>query len=150
MKKIFGNWWTLTGLIVLLLVLVLCVGLPLVVLGLRPLWLRLLIGFIIVAVWGAIGFWRSWRARKAAAAIAAELATPSAADQESTALAARMSEAMAALKSSASGKRDYLYSRPWYVIIGPPGAGKTTALLNSGLLSARRPVVQRGGRNPQY
>jgi len=132
-KKIFGNWWILTGLIVLLLVLVLCVGLPLVVLGLRALWLRLLIGFMIFAVWGAIGFWRGWRARKAAAAIAAELATPSAADQESAALAARMSEALAALKSSASGKRDYLYSRPWYVIIGPPGAGKTTALLNSGL-----------------
>src|SRR6185437_14063275 len=30
-------------------------------------------------------------------------------------------------------KRDYLYSRPWYVIIGPPGAGKSTALINSGL-----------------
>lgn len=26
-----------------------------------------------------------------------------------------------------------LYQLPWYVIIGPPGAGKTTALINSGL-----------------
>ncbi|HKT73539.1 MAG TPA: type VI secretion system membrane subunit TssM [Steroidobacteraceae bacterium] len=29
--------------------------------------------------------------------------------------------------------RSYLYQLPWYVIIGAPGAGKTTALLNSGL-----------------
>ena len=30
------------------------------------------------------------------------------------------------------GKR-YLYELPWYMIIGNPGAGKTTALMNSGL-----------------
>jgi len=29
--------------------------------------------------------------------------------------------------------RSYLYQLPWYLIIGAPGAGKTTALLNSGL-----------------
>lgn len=133
MKKIFGNWWVLTGLIVLFLVLVLCVGLPLFVGGLRPWWVRTLLAVLIVGTWGLIGFLRARRARKAAEAIAAELATPSAADQESAAVAARMSEALGSLKSSAGGRRDYLYSRPWYVIIGPPGAGKTTALLNSGL-----------------
>ena len=33
------------------------------------------------------------------------------------------------------GRRDgrYLYQLPWYVIIGAPGSGKTTALANSGL-----------------
>lgn len=31
-----------------------------------------------------------------------------------------------------NGKR-YLYELPWYMIIGNPGAGKTTAVLNSGL-----------------
>ena len=29
--------------------------------------------------------------------------------------------------------RDALYYLPWYTIIGPPGAGKSTALRNSGL-----------------
>jgi type VI secretion system protein ImpL len=29
--------------------------------------------------------------------------------------------------------RQFLYQLPWYVIVGAPGAGKTTALLNSGL-----------------
>ncbi len=37
------------------------------------------------------------------------------------------------LLRKASGTRGYLYEQPWYVIIGPPGAGKTTALLNAGL-----------------
>ena len=31
------------------------------------------------------------------------------------------------------GGQPYVYELPWYVIIGAPGAGKTTALVNSGL-----------------
>ncbi len=46
-------------------------------------------------------------------------------------LAERMSEALTTLKKA--GGRTYLYDLPWYVIIGPPGAGKTTALQNSGI-----------------
>ena len=47
-------------------------------------------------------------------------------------LRARLARAMALLRRT-SGRRGYLYEQPWYVIIGPPGAGKTTALANSGL-----------------
>ena len=43
-----------------------------------------------------------------------------------------MTEAIDTLKRS-SGKQNFLYELPWYIIIGPPGAGKTTALVNSGL-----------------
>ena len=46
-------------------------------------------------------------------------------------VAERMKEALQRLKSI-SGTNS-LYSLPWYVVIGPPGAGKTTALINSGL-----------------
>lgn len=46
-------------------------------------------------------------------------------------LSDRMKEALARLKKS--GGTTYLYDLPWYVIIGPPGAGKTTALVHSGL-----------------
>lgn len=44
--------------------------------------------------------------------------------------------AIGALKSSRLGARgasSALYSLPWYVIVGPPGVGKSTALRNSGL-----------------
>ena len=38
---------------------------------------------------------------------------------------------MQALKARRDGAG--LYDLPWYMIIGPPGAGKTTVLVNSGL-----------------
>ena len=44
-----------------------------------------------------------------------------------------MKDALATLKQASGGKADFLYELPWYIIIGPPGSGKTTALLNSGL-----------------
>ncbi len=46
-------------------------------------------------------------------------------------LAERMSEALVKLKKA--GGKTYLYDLPWYIIVGPPGAGKTTALKNSGI-----------------
>jgi type VI secretion system protein ImpL len=36
-------------------------------------------------------------------------------------------------QGSRFGGRSYVYELPWYVIIGAPGAGKTTALVHSGL-----------------
>jgi len=48
------------------------------------------------------------------------------------ALASNLNEALAALKASKMGK-GALYSLPWYIIIGPPGSGKSTALVESGL-----------------
>lgn len=133
MKRFFTSWWTITAICVILLSLVFAVLLPLFVAFFRPLWIRITCVLVILAVWGLLAFLRVRKARKAAAAIAAELAQPNAADEEDKALTGRMVEAMAGLKTAAGNKRDYLYTRPWYVIIGPPGAGKTTALLNSGL-----------------
>ena len=53
-------------------------------------------------------------------------------DSEASILAEKMAAALKILKRS-SGKRSFLYDLPWYIIIGPPGSGKTTALINSGL-----------------
>lgn len=54
---------------------------------------------------------------------------------EARALAAQFAQALATLKSSklAQGRGGALYTLPWYVIIGPPGAGKSTAIRQSGL-----------------
>ncbi|MGL4321521.1 MAG: type VI secretion protein IcmF/TssM N-terminal domain-containing protein, partial [Paracoccaceae bacterium] len=71
-----------------------------------------------------------WRRRvKKAQALEAALIVEPAGDGK--VLAEKMTAALATLKKS--GGKAYLYDLPWYVIIGPPGAGKTTALKNSGI-----------------
>lgn len=132
-KRALLNWWTVTIAIAVLLVLLLCLGLPLFVAILRPWWVRLILFVVIAGVWGVLAFLRIRKARAAADAIAKELTAQQAAGAEGAELSRRMGEALASFKTASGNKQDYLYSRPWYVIIGPPGAGKTTALLNSGL-----------------
>jgi len=73
-----------------------------------------------------------FRARAAQRRLEAALAQGSADDSDASVLEARMGDAVKTLKQ-VTGKRTFLYELPWYVIIGPPGAGKTTALVNSGL-----------------
>ncbi|WP_457312764.1 type VI secretion system membrane subunit TssM [Sphingomonas sp. UYAg733] len=136
---LFGNWWVVTIACALLLAALLSLGLPLFVGWMRPFWVRVAFALGVFALWGLAVFLRLRRSRRAADAIAAELAGPNAADAEGRALGQRMAEALAKLKGAAGKKRDYLYKTPWYVIIGPPGSGKTTALLNSGL---RFPFVE--------
>lgn len=48
-------------------------------------------------------------------------------------LSSRLTDAIKLLNSSDIKGRNKLYSLPWYMIIGAPGSGKTTALKNSGL-----------------
>ena len=51
---------------------------------------------------------------------------------ELTEMRDKLKGALTKLRKSKAGRR-HLYELPWYVIIGPPGAGKTTAIVNSGL-----------------
>ena len=94
-----------------------------------PVWVRaLIIGLLalVLLVWGLIALLRR---RKANAALekAIVVDTPAGDGRE---LASRMTAALSTLKKSGNSKT-YLYDMPWYVIIGPPGSGKTTALVNS-------------------
>lgn len=83
----------------------------------------------LVAVYYAFRYVRDRRAQKA---LEAAIAGGSEAETDSQVLEERMAQAIDILKTS-YGRRNFLYELPWYLIIGPPGAGKTTALVNSGL-----------------
>src|SRR5690606_10261847 len=108
-------------------------------------------GWLLVAVIAALALWllvvivRKVLAVRAAKRIdnmvaeqanqAVTAATP-AARGDAEILRERRGEAGKAIKSSKLGQMKgsaALYGRPWYVIIGNPAAGKSTAILNSGL-----------------
>jgi type VI secretion system protein ImpL len=100
---------------------------------------------VCLAVNGGIA-WRNRRRRKAlAAAVTGEggqdpREAEAEAREEVAKLRERMKQALAHLHRKGRGRR--IYEQPWFVMIGPPGSGKTTALLNSGL---HLPLAQDGG-----
>ncbi|WP_197504173.1 type VI secretion system membrane subunit TssM [Mesorhizobium sp. WSM3873] len=111
---------------------------------LGPVWLRTTIIGVAVALLALFYGIRFWQARKAQKAIETGIVRSGDRNDDSGVLEARMSEAIATLKQS-SGRRNFLYEIPWYIIIGPPGAGKTTALVNSGL---KFPLAGSGNAQP--
>jgi type VI secretion system protein ImpL len=97
--------------------------------------LRLVAILAMLLVWGGANVLLDARRRRRDAALAKGVTATSggaAATEEAEALRQKLATALELLKKKI-GKRGYLYEQPWYAIIGPPGAGKTTALLNSGL-----------------
>ncbi len=97
---------------------------------LASVWLRLTVIGVVLGI--LLFFWvlRIRRRRRAARELENAL-IPEVPEGDGKVLSERMSGALATLKKS--GGSSYLYDLPWYVIIGPPGAGKTTALANSGI-----------------
>ncbi|MGH6811884.1 MAG: type VI secretion system membrane subunit TssM, partial [Methylocella sp.] len=87
---------------------------------------------ILVAVVAGSAGWHFWRRKKKAGAIAEGIAGKEDQEDDTAVLSERIKDALMTLKK-AGGKSTFLYDLPWYVIIGPPGSGKTTALTKSGL-----------------
>jgi type VI secretion system protein ImpL len=108
---------------------------------------RLVIIVLVVAIWAASILLKRLRAGRASDQLVAavvkqsfdETPRPSA---DAVQLRERFEEATTALKQKRRSGHT-LYELPWYVIIGAPGSGKTTALVNSGL---HFPLEQRSGR----
>jgi type VI secretion system protein ImpL len=104
--------------------------------GYRPLENRLvrviLIVLLVAAVGSFVGF-QFWRRNKNSAQIAQGISAAGKDESDAAVLKERMKDALATLKKASGRKADYLYELPWYILVGPPGSGKTTALVNSGL-----------------
>lgn len=105
---------------------------------------------VILILWFLELRFHRWRERKENEELAEGVAKESEADRAETAsaeevaaLTEHLKDAMAALKKARLGGRGrYLYQLPWYMFIGPPGSGKTTALANCGL---RFPLADKFG-----
>ena len=156
MKAFFGFMarWVMPVLGLVALALVIWFIGPLIAIGgFEPLasttarWTLIILLFAAWAAWRVI---RIIQARRNAAKVMQGLVdvapdpTSVATAEELATLRQRMDEALGLLKRAklGGGERRNLYELPWYVIIGPPGSGKTTALANSGL---RFPLAEQMG-----
>ncbi|GAC1393879.1 MAG: type VI secretion system membrane subunit TssM [Polyangiales bacterium] len=119
-----------------------------------PFWLEIALTLAVIVFVVVVIVVRRMRAVRAARALEREImrqAQQQAANTrpdrraEIVELQEQIQKGIASLKSSKLGNVSgaaALYALPWYVIIGPPGAGKTTALKHSGL---EFPVLDKSG-----
>ncbi|MET0307433.1 MAG: type VI secretion system membrane subunit TssM [Sphingomonas sp.] len=136
MKALFLSRWFWRFLGAILLGLVIWFVGPLIAIGgFRPFawWpVTLFFALLPVVLVGVFWFLARRRDQKKNAEMMDALKPSAPADHDE--LSHKLVEALTMLKSVRLGKRQaYAYQLPWYAIIGPSGAGKTTALLNSGL-----------------
>jgi type VI secretion system protein ImpL len=97
---------------------------------------------VLLLLWAALTVFDVVVARRREAAVAAAVSQPTPdrdetdSAEEVALLSERLREALKTLRRArigSDGSRRRLASLPWYMFIGPPGAGKTTALVNCGL-----------------
>ncbi|MEM6746589.1 MAG: type VI secretion system membrane subunit TssM [Pseudomonadota bacterium] len=119
---------------VLLAIVIWFVGPLIAIAGFAPLgsWIVRLI--VILLIFGFVGF-TLYRDRKKAAEAGDAIVKDLAAQRAEAGVTEIGQKFDAAVDKLAGGKggRTKLYELPWYVMIGPPGSGKTTALRNAGL-----------------
>ncbi|MFT3766749.1 MAG: type VI secretion system membrane subunit TssM [Minicystis sp.] len=133
-------WWILSGLLILIVW-------ALEFILSFAVWIPILATALIVTFTLALFIFRFIQAQRSAAALEKAIAAQGAQQAmnarperraEIQALQQQVSTGIAALKTSKLGGKkggaSALYSLPWYMIIGPPGAGKTTAIKHSGLV----------------
>ncbi|RWK42161.1 type VI secretion system membrane subunit TssM [Mesorhizobium sp.] len=137
-----SRWlWTLIG--IALFSLVIWVFGPIVRVGAYEPFASENVRIVIIAL--LVIFWLIWlivaqrRAIRANRMFVAEIAAPvvekplSPGEENVAAVGAKFAEVMVELKRRKLGGRKFLREMPWYVIVGPPATGKTTALRQSGL-----------------
>jgi type VI secretion system protein ImpL len=88
---------------------------------------------LLVTAAASFGGFKFYQRKKSTKALAEGVSAAEQKENDEVVLKDKMKDALATLKTASGNKKDYLYDLPWYVLIGPPGSGKTTALVNSGL-----------------
>ena len=111
---------------------------------------RIIVCAVIMAGWAVYSIFTYVRDRRANASMISAItdAGPNKTDmtaEELQQVRTRLQEALAELRRVGGGRRGYVYQLPWYLMIGPPGSGKTTALQNSGL---KFPLAKTIGKDP--
>ena len=107
---------------------------------------RLIVMALVVAIWIASIVLKRMRASRASDQLVSAVVMQSKGEERPSAEALQLRERFEDAVATLKGKRKSghsLYELPWYVIVGAPGSGKTTALVNSGL---NFPLEQRTGK----
>lgn len=143
-KDVFCSKWAVSLLGLLALSLLIWFGGPLVAIaGAEPLSgpvSRLVVLLVLALLWGAINISSQKKSQKNNDHAVKTLLdgeeennTDLASKKEIDTLRSRIVQALEVLNSSSLVRGKSVYQLPWYILIGPPGTGKTTALNNSGL-----------------
>lgn len=159
MKKVLGlfkSGWFIALIGVLLLALLIWFGGPYLGIGsaqpLASAVARLVLIVVIVAIWAVWLQVLQLRAQQKAGQLSSDVAKVEAAPadtrdtrsaDERAQLQSRFQEAVQILRKRRHGGGN-LYTLPWYVVIGPPGSGKSTLVQNSGL---HFPLSERFGKD---
>lgn len=147
MNRFIPHWlrkpWIPTLIALALLAILIWFWAPLLEAGSSLRWMLIALSMTLAAAWFAARLWLARRHHRAlmdgmapAAPTAATTAESDPAAADLAALGQRMRAALAVLRTANPGWRmrgRYLYELPWYVFVGAPGSGKTTALTRSGL-----------------
>ncbi|WP_426357570.1 type VI secretion system membrane subunit TssM [Pseudocolwellia sp. HL-MZ19] len=104
---------------------------------------RIITLLLIIIIWGAIKFASKAKDKKQNEAMVNNLIHGEENTQENTSddavkgeidvLHKKMVQALDILKNTKFSDNKNIYDLPWYIMIGPPGSGKTTAIHHSGL-----------------